>query len=98
MATDLLHREAKIGDSLFEGNTCAFMAEVFTGGVQGAAIFLGEFLVINHDFEQRTKRAEFGGGKLIEQGVSLLEFVLEIGAMRFTPLRYRCGSCFWAIM
>lgn len=57
------------------------MAEVFTRGVQGAAIFIGELLVIvviNHDFKQRTDRAELGRGKLIEQGVSLLEFVLEI--------------------
>ena len=81
IATDLLHREAEIGDYLFEGDACASMAEVFTRGVQGAAIFLGEFLVIvviDHDFKQRTDRAEFGGGKLIEQGVCFREFVLEI--------------------
>ena len=81
IATDLLHREAEICDYLFEGDACASMAEVFTRGVQGAAIFIGELLVIvviNHDFKQRTDRAELGRGKLIEQGVSLLEFVLDI--------------------
>ena len=56
------------------------VAEILFGGVQGAAVFLGEFLVVvvDHDFEQRADRAEFCGRKLIEQSVGLLEFLLEI--------------------
>ncbi len=81
IATDLIHGEAELGDYLFERNALASVAEVLIRGVQGAAVFLGEFLVVvvvDHDFEQRADRAEFGGRQLIEQGVRLLEFLLEI--------------------
>ena len=43
-------------------------------------LFLSEFLlvVIDHDFEKGSDSAELGWWKLIEQGVSLLQFLLKI--------------------
>jgi hypothetical protein len=66
---------------LFEGEALAALAEVLIGSTQGAAVFVGEFLVfvvIDHDFEQATDRAELGGRQEIEQRVGLLAFLLQI--------------------
>ena len=75
----IFYNEAEFGDDLFEGSALASVAEALLGGVQGAAVFLCEFLVVvDHNFEQSADRAEFCGRMLIEQGEGLLEFLLEI--------------------
>jgi hypothetical protein len=73
MAAHLVHGEPEIGDDLLEGNARTTLLEKLARGGNGAAVFLGQLvIVVNHGFEQTFDGRKLRGRQLVDQLVNAL--------------------------
>lgn len=69
LAADLIHREAEIGDHLFERNaSLGVLPEVLARGGYRPAVFFGQGFVawLDHDFEELHNRCNLTGVELFQ--------------------------------
>jgi len=99
VAADLVHGEAEIGDHLLEGNACATLLEILARRGNGAAVFLGQLvIVVNHGFEQSRNSHKLRGRQLVDQLVNVLagvvHDVISVGLLRNSIARFAddCGA------